>query len=191
MTTIAHLYSGTELAIQNMHLMPPEEDKVRRTVQKYAYPESCCKIICWIIYRIVQAVKSLFGCSDWQVTEKMVHNRWLCIAIERGVVQQNPQNRLEELIKERSINRSFPVIFTELLEIAVFCQENGAVLCQENGAEADRIRDKIQKLDFLSAMDYLQASLLPIRASIAPNQPRLDAIFAHEGTEHASPPPAA
>jgi hypothetical protein len=172
--TTTRLCGGAELALQNMHLTLTEEQTVRSTVQKYAYPQSCCKLVCWIVYRIVQAIKSLFGRSDWQAAEKLIKNRWLCIVIERGVVQQNPQNGLEETIKDRCIHKVFPQISTELLDLTV--------LCQEKTTDAEGIRNSMQKLDFISLMNNLQSRLAPIRNSIEPHadlQSRLDALFAN------------
>jgi len=191
--TITRLCSAAELGIQNMHLTQEEEQTVRSIVQRYAYPQSCCQIICWGIYRIQQAIKSLFGHSDWRAAETVIKKRLLCIAMERGVIQQNLPNhlqaQLEETITELCVNRIVPSVSTDLLEITVLCQE-----CATDVEE--RIRDTLQQLDFISLMNDLQARFAPIRASLEPREnlrARLDALvreFAPGDAERQAAPAA-
>lgn len=179
MTTTARLYSGAELALQNMHLTSVEESTVRSIVQKYARPHSCSKLLCWTIYRIVQAVKSLFGCSEWQTARKVIENRFLCIAVERGVVQQDPDSGLEVAIKVRCMRRVFPMLSTEMLGLAVLNQENAI--------------DRGRAPDFISLMNDLQERFTSIRDSLKPVASHLDEIFAQcarESAERASAPAA-
>jgi hypothetical protein len=53
---------------QNMLLLPPEQrETITTCVANYATRDGCLGKISWIAYRIWNAIKSIFGKSDWQV----------------------------------------------------------------------------------------------------------------------------
>lgn len=39
-------------------------------LKNYIKPDHVCGIVGWVVYRIWNAVKSVFGCSDWQIAKK-------------------------------------------------------------------------------------------------------------------------
>ena|ERR1700733_6725057 len=154
MTTTVCLSSGAELVIQNMHLMSKEEETVRCAIRKYARPQGCCTHMCWLIYRIVQAVKSLFGCSDWQVAMTVMKDRFMCIAVEQGVVQKNPQSKVEKEFREYIAERVSFLPHT-MLDVAVTLQEHA--IDADHVTNGVPIRDTLS--DIVSSLNNLRSDI--------------------------------
>lgn len=84
--TVARLHDSAECYLKVTHLTPEEETVIRFTIWNYAWPKTCCQQLRWIIYRIVQAVKSLFSCSDWQKAKKVISERITSILVEEKLI---------------------------------------------------------------------------------------------------------
>jgi len=83
MTYLTELNPAAMPYIQTMNLGVNEEEFVRSTLANYTLG-SMCGIPCWLIYRITNAVRSLFyGTSDWQIAIRMIKERALVIAGKR------------------------------------------------------------------------------------------------------------
>ena len=97
--SINRLSSGAEDCITVMYLPDEQEDAVRKCITNYTLPDSFSEMLSWAVYRIWNAVKSLFGASDWQCAKKLIKTRALEMCHDRGIVQLHPQNKVEEKIE--------------------------------------------------------------------------------------------
>lgn len=115
--TVARLQESAECYIKIMDLWPEEAKSVRTTIQNYAEPsKACCKQLCWLIYLVVQGIKSLFGCSDWQKATRVISNRILTTLIEDKLI-----------IKEKSqkgAKHPYTRYAEEILTLALSAHEN-------------------------------------------------------------------
>jgi hypothetical protein len=76
-------------------LEPEKEKTVATCIRNYADPGSnCFDKIAWVAYRIWNAVKAIFGMSDWQVVTSIIKNK----VYER----ENADDSIEEFIESKA-----------------------------------------------------------------------------------------
>ena len=57
---------GADWFVATFRLTEQNEKIVKTCVLRYTKPDSCCEAVAWVIHRIINAIKHIFGCSDWQ-----------------------------------------------------------------------------------------------------------------------------
>ncbi|QLH34718.1 MAG: hypothetical protein HWD61_00085 [Parachlamydiaceae bacterium] len=67
---IPALNPAAELYLNILKIEDSEKDKIRSCISRYTRSKSCSGTLKWMIYRIKNAIKSIFGKSDWQATKK-------------------------------------------------------------------------------------------------------------------------
>src|SRR5574338_374218 len=68
------LISSAEKVVQSLYLPDTEQQKMRETVARYSKPEGFGETLKWLVFRTVQAIKSLFYQSNWQQAERAIKN---------------------------------------------------------------------------------------------------------------------
>lgn len=68
------IHNQVQLIINELNLDSQAENKVKKCVAGYSIPDSFLRKICWVAYRIFNAIKSIFGQSDWQKARKALVN---------------------------------------------------------------------------------------------------------------------
>lgn len=65
---------GVELLISELKLPEAEGRWVETVIENYGTPNStsCLSSTGWVLYRIWNAIKGLFGCSDWQIAQNLI-----------------------------------------------------------------------------------------------------------------------
>lgn len=116
------LCSGAESCLHTISLSQNDAEAVRTCISKYELPDTFCKKLEWLVYRVIQAFKSLFGCSDWQMAARIIQNNYTQEALRARVIQEIPQNSLEELIKDKAIS-SFSWMSSRILDLTLLLQE--------------------------------------------------------------------
>lgn len=97
------LNPAAEMCLTAMQLTDPEKEGIRTCISQYTGQPGIVGRLCWIVYRIINAVKSLFGISDWQLSEELICKRAERIAIDRGLIQRGPMIGIQKSIKERAV----------------------------------------------------------------------------------------
>lgn len=78
-----YLCPAAERVIQGLHLNEGEQLVVRSAVLRYIKPEGFGERLKWVVFRAWQAVKSIFGQSEWQKAEKVIKNKVAYLVGER------------------------------------------------------------------------------------------------------------
>ena len=136
--TVSRLCDGAELFVQVMHVTSEEEVVIRSTIHNYALPEACGKQICWMIYRVVQAIKSLFGASDWQATKKVISDRWVSTLVQESILPQNERERFANFFYYSRATE-------EMLKLMILIQQDHAV-------DSPALREVAGKWDLVDRM---------------------------------------
>lgn len=138
-----------EYFIDAMHLSSNDQAIVRKNISRYSQPPTNLKTIGWLIYRIGNAIKSIFGKSDWQQTKKIVFNNSVVLAKARVMELTDEQcltNSQKELRKE----------FYSCLEITVDGLLSNCLLANDNNLTDDgSIRQTALELDIPSVIHML------------------------------------
>src|ERR1700722_2026191 len=101
--SLAALTAANQDYFRLMELTPEISDLARDCVLNYSMPDDCSGIIAWIIFRVVNAVKAIFGVSDWQMARNAVQSNTLAKAYERGLIEARPHDPVEIRLKARVI----------------------------------------------------------------------------------------
>lgn len=104
-----------EQCLQRLNLEESHENTLRKIISRYSPPETFCQALSWTVYRICNAIASLFGASDWQKAQQLVRENLRRIAHEEGLFNlpssqgNNEQRRqiveqeLDNLVNEQPI----------------------------------------------------------------------------------------
>ncbi|MEI8328529.1 MAG: hypothetical protein WCG14_00790, partial [Chlamydiia bacterium] len=78
--------------INRAHLLEPDKERVKQCIAQYArLEESDTGCGSYIIYRVWNAVKAVFGYSDWQIASRLISNRLISLIIDRDpTIPQHP-----------------------------------------------------------------------------------------------------
>lgn len=115
-----------ETHIQAMKLTNQEDQTfIRECLLKYARPTTFYETVLWLAYRLVNAVKSIFGWSDWQIAEKKLENQ-LLLKIDR-IHQEKPQNNIEKNIKEDIILHGVKSLASQFLTFCLSAKEGNPI----------------------------------------------------------------
>jgi hypothetical protein len=108
-------------SIRAMHLTNAQDELwVKDCIAKYAQPDTLCQTVTWVIYRIVNIFKAIFGQSDWQIAESKVSAD---LKIQFRVLHhENPQNELEAKIR-RTMESNAEHLSSFLLEQSLLIKE--------------------------------------------------------------------
>lgn len=97
------LNPAAEYCLTAMGLTEPEKGELRSCISQYTGLPGMIGTLCWAIYRIINAVKSLFGMSDWQFVQKTIELRAMAIAARAGLIENVPQDRMRQRINKNSL----------------------------------------------------------------------------------------
>ena len=89
---------------REMELAPERSrELVRDCILNYTMPDECCGIITWIIFRVVNAVKAIFGISDWQMAVETVKNNTILRAYHKNIIAAEPPDDAQKAIKAQLV----------------------------------------------------------------------------------------
>jgi hypothetical protein len=80
------LNPAAERCIELMHLREADQQPMREIISRYSIPKSFCQSLSWIVYRICNAIASIWGKSDWQNAKEMICRSLLVSAVINGMV---------------------------------------------------------------------------------------------------------
>ena len=87
---IRPLCDSAKEVIEAKGITPKTYPEIFNCVSRYATPSTCGEKVNWVIYRIWNAVKSLFGMSDWQVAKDQLGK--LAIQLQTASVVKKLKN---------------------------------------------------------------------------------------------------
>jgi hypothetical protein len=134
------LNGSAEIILWAMHLTEGDREKIRNCVHRYATPHTFCDKIKWVFYRAINAVKHLFGQSDWQVAEKVIQDRaWKMIS----PWFDSPLNPLPEKLKKQLHDKITDVVNDAAAGLLSTC-----LMAHEANAEVnDAFKKRVNELD--------------------------------------------
>ena len=97
------LSDSAEFFVRSMCLTEEDQTVIRDCIISYETPASFCDALRWIIYRITNAIKAIFGVSDWQTAKATIYDRAIEMTLDQGLLQSNPETDKEIDIKERTL----------------------------------------------------------------------------------------
>ena len=156
---VSNLSTGAEACIKIMELDAGQAETVRSCILKYTFPENFCEKLYWLAYRIIQAIKSIIGTSDWQTTSLLIESHYMQNALNQKIVQQNPENSLERKIKDRT-RIFFESIIQDLLSITLLAQE-------EKQNITVNLNDQLNKISLKNALLELRNTRRDIESHVA------------------------
>ncbi len=71
-TAFSQLLSDLTVGEEGAEYRTVDGEKIKKTLQAYSDTSTLSKKIYWAANRVFNAIKSLFGKSDWQIAKKMV-----------------------------------------------------------------------------------------------------------------------
>ncbi len=95
--------NGTEYIIDGLKLNPHEKEILSNCISRYAQPTTFCELLTWMTDRIGNAVKNIFGKSDWQKAKKIIHDHTLVIAKQKNIFFEIPKNASENKVNKNVI----------------------------------------------------------------------------------------
>lgn len=96
------LSAASEQCLQRLHLQEPDQNTMREIISRYSPPQTFCQGLSWIVYRICNAIASLFGASDWQKAQKMIQENAMRLANEANVFPAEPLAQNDERFRRVS-----------------------------------------------------------------------------------------
>lgn len=111
-----------ELCIQSMNLQIEEENSIKKCISRYSKPSSFCECLSWLLFRISNAIKSIWGASDWKKTHQLLHRKIIDITKEKELFQENPQDKLSKKINLKVLNFS-DKLSSNILSFCLFANE--------------------------------------------------------------------
>ncbi len=152
------VHGTTEICIQAMHLTASQQEVARNCIARYAQPAPIIQKITWLFYRIVQAVKSLFGCSEWQLTRKMLNAQFLSAVYEKHLVDEKPAAPIEKMILEKVVS-SIAAVVDDYLSNILWVEEHK----HEVSAGYDQ---RVHQIDFYRVLEKLGKNITKIRSQL-------------------------
>lgn len=98
------LSGGAEAFARAMDLRIDDQRNIRNCIGKYAKPDTFCKTLSWIAYRVGQACLFIFDRSDWQAAQRLIQRHLMLPLLLQGIVKEKPENRLEQKIANQAEN---------------------------------------------------------------------------------------
>lgn len=145
------LNPGAELCVKAMHLKEINENSIRTCISRYTKPDSFCKSLSWIVFRVVNAFKSIFGQSEWQITNQMLHQHALELAKEKKLFQIIPQEKLNKKINVNIVDTT-RLVASKLLSICLLANQ----LQSEASTE---LMEKLAPLDLENALSEIEKNV--------------------------------
>lgn len=69
---------ASTLVIKELSTIEPSlEPTISKCIQKYSHEKTICGFLKFLVDRVVNAIKSIFGSSDWQKTVSILKAKWL------------------------------------------------------------------------------------------------------------------
>ncbi len=156
---VARLTASAEACIEVMHLPEENEDAIRECIAKYSLPDTFFEIFTWVLHRIWNAVKSIFGASDWQKAKTLLQDRFLEMSFERGMIQENPQNFVETEIKKQ-VAHTADLVAEELLSLCLLSNEKDPALSDALQGSISNVGLERVVVDLAGRIDGIRAELL-------------------------------
>lgn len=126
------LRNEAEEYIQRMELPTEQEQQViRNCISKYASPQSLPDFLRQVLFRVINAVKSVFGKSDWQVAKRTIADRLLQAALEKLEIS-DPQDPIELSLRNE--------LADSLLSAALLLHNRG----QEEGVKLLNVKELLE-----------------------------------------------
>lgn len=134
---VPRLNDAAEVVIKyGMLVQPTIADAVRNCVCKYSKPHTLVGMPKWIVYRIWNAIKSIFGQSDWQKTQQLVYERIL--AFTASIPTDFQFEKARTLFEETMQKISFKIA-GNLLSVCLLANNSWSQLNTEEAKK--RLRD--------------------------------------------------
>ena len=133
------LSQGAELLIQNMHLAQADETVVRQCISRYSMPKNLCDLFTWVLFRTWNAVKYIFGRSDWQSAETIVYLRAKEIIIQENGLNPDSQDPTEVRLLGSILSAARRVVHKSL-DACLFAHYT-------HSSPDEELKQKILKLD--------------------------------------------
>ena len=118
---------ASTLVIKELSTIEPSlELTISKCIQKYSHEKTICGFLKFLVDRVVNAIKSIFGSSDWQKTISIAKTKWL------RNIQENLKNGTEfknfpEIKRTQILNKTEEMadrMIPHLLNLALAYQHN-------------------------------------------------------------------
>jgi hypothetical protein len=145
---------------QVMQLTPERYQPVEECILRYSIPNDDCWVIMnWIVFRIFNLVKAIFGASEWQLARSCVSENMLEKLYAKGVLERGiPEDSKEKIVKMKvvALTERFAEDFLD------FC------LSAQNEASTtdDELRAAMEKIGTENKIKDIEEMLLKIRSKI-------------------------
>lgn len=144
------LNNGAELCIKAMHMEKKDEDIARKCVSRYSRPETFYATMNWIIFRLENAVKSIFGKSEWQLTKNVIQNHVFKSAMEKVKAEKNisidhPENEIKKLLNE-TVFKMTDIYVNSFFPMCLKINQKSPKITEE-------LKEKIKKLDLINFLN--------------------------------------
>ncbi len=136
---IPDLCPAAEDFVRVMHLNPTEEGLVKICIAKYSYSDH--QIGDWLKFRVKNIIKRLCGQnSQWQETKNLVSNRIMEMAINKGLLERNPSDKLHAFVN-KIVKKYANCVAEQVLRVGLDAQEKKYPV-------SESLTKKLQELDF-------------------------------------------
>lgn len=115
-------FSFPKLVIDVLPLDKSEKNILNRTVKWYAKPEGIFKTIAYVFYRAFNAIKAIFGKSDWQKSEKILSNMLSKIAMTDQLSKKYKKDFKDNILEEDKSFIPFKTISNEVDNLVPYAQ---------------------------------------------------------------------
>lgn len=109
---IKELNTSAEYMLNQLQLKSEIKDTIRLCVQRYTLPDAWSDKLVWVLHRISNAIKSIFGRSDWQKTRELIQER--AIQFFKTVEKGRAMHEIEKMPWVRSDVKNFKIAETLL-----------------------------------------------------------------------------
>jgi len=145
-----------ELCIAAMHLRQDQVSQVRATITKYAIPEGLCAKLGWGIYRIINFIKAIFGCSDWQIAKKIIQARAIDL-LDVSFVKNSEQTLDQQFdVFQRRVKAITDLLASELLRLCLGINE-GKIEIYPINRKGSTLAHHIDEMDIEKALGKIKA----------------------------------
>jgi hypothetical protein len=95
------LSNSAEFVLASLYLEKNDEETVRICIHNYSTPHTFCQTLHWLVFRITNGIKHIFGKSDWQKAENIVRQHTnITVDLMFMDTKKNPSPPLFKRIEE-------------------------------------------------------------------------------------------
>lgn len=124
------LSNKAEDFISGMHLPRQDQEVIRKCVSRYSKPNSFDGTLAWIVFRIANAIKSVFRKSEWQITTRFLHKHAINMAKSSNLIQLNNPDKVQKIINKKVIDQT-GIVASKLLSKCLSAHQKNAELPEE------------------------------------------------------------